>query len=172
MIEDTFDDEEPSKSQRKRDMRALKDLAQRLSELSVEQLEAVRDNGIREALLAAKKITRGNARKRQLQYAARLMSKTDDAPIRAIVDKLDAGSAMHIQKFHQLEIWRELLIKGDPDVMGDILSRYPDTDRQHFRQLVRQAQQEATTKTTADNPGQKIHFRKLFQFLKSVTENQ
>ena len=172
MTEDTSDSQRASKSQRKRDMQALQDLARRLSELSAEQLEAVEDERIREALLAAGKISRGSARKRQLQYAARLMSKTDSSPLQAILDELDAGSRLHIQKFHQLETWREELIKGGPDVTGRFLSQYPDTDRQHFRQLVRLARQEAAANTADDNPPRRAHFRKLFQFLKSVAEGQ
>ena len=80
--------EGPSKSQRKRDMQALKDLAQKLVELSAEQLEAIEDPRVRESILAAKKITKGNARKRQLQYAAKLMSKIDATPIQLIIDEL------------------------------------------------------------------------------------
>lgn len=156
----------PSKSQRKRDMQALKDLAQRLSELSLEQLAAIESNDIREAILAAKKITKGNAKKRQLQYTAKLMSKTDITAIQSIVDELDASSAAHIQKFHQLEVWREQLIEGNQDAMNELLAVYPDTDRQQLRQLVRLAQQEA-----ANKPDQKMQFRKLFQFLKDVSES-
>jgi len=157
--------EGPSKSQRKRDMQALKDLAQKLSTLSAEQLDAIDDPGIREAILAARKITKGNARKRQLQYAAKLISKTDVAPIQMIVDDLDASSAVHIQKFHQLETWRERLIDGDQDSMSEFLSLYPQTDRQQLRHHIRQAQQEAQK-----SPDQKAQFRKLFQFLKSQSE--
>lgn len=159
--------EGPSKSQKKREMQALKDLAQRLSELSIEQLESIEDSGIREAILAARKITKGNARKRQLQYAAKLMSKTDVSPIQTIVDELDASSAVHIQKFHQLETWRERLIEGDQNAMNELLAHYPNTDRQQLRQLIRQAQQEAEKK-----PEQKTQFRKLFQFLKTAAESE
>lgn len=155
----------PSKSQKKRDMQALKDLAHRLSELSADQLDAIEDNGVREAILAAQKITKGNARKRQLQYAAKLMSKADVTPIQTIVDELDASSAVHIQKFHQLEIWREQLLDGDQRAMDEIFARFPQTDRQQLRQLIRQAQQEL-----AKNPDQKTQFRKLFQFLKAIAE--
>lgn len=157
--------EGPSKSQRKRDMQALRDLAQKLSELSTEQLDAIDDPGIKDAILAAKKITKGNARKRQLQYAAKLMSRVDVTPIQVIVDELDASSAVHVQKFHQLETWRERLIDGDQDAMNEFLSLYPQTDRQQLRHHIRQAQQE-----TLKNPDQKAQFRKLFQFLKSQAE--
>ncbi len=157
--------EGPSKSQRKRDMQALKDLAQKLVELSAEQLEAIEDLRVRESILAAKKITKGNARKRQLQYAAKLMSKIDATPIQLIIDELDASSAVHIQKFHQLEVFRERLIEGDQEAMNEFLTLYPSTDRQQLRHLIRAAQQEAEK-----SPEQKAHFRKLFQFLKTESE--
>ncbi len=156
----------PSKSQRKRDMQALKDLAQRLCELSSEQLEDVADTDIRDSILAAKKIKKGNARKRQLQYTAKLMAKTDVEPIQAVIDSLDASSAAYTQRFHQLEVWRESLISGDDRVMEEIFDTYPHIDRQQFRQLLRQARQEARA---GEN---RVHFRRLFQYLKSVTGDQ
>ena len=69
------DDSRPSKSQRKRDMNDLKVLAGRLAELSIAQLSGIENPAIKEAVAAAKKITKGNARKRQIQYIAKLMAK-------------------------------------------------------------------------------------------------
>ncbi|MBO6554883.1 MAG: DUF615 domain-containing protein [Pseudomonadales bacterium] len=165
MTEEEEEFEGPSKSQRKRDMQALKDLAQRLVELSSEQLEAIEDTRVRESVLAAKKITKGNARKRQLQYTAKLMSKIDVTPMQLIIDELDASSAVHIQKFHQLEVFRARLIEGDKNAMDEFLTLYPTTNRQQLRQLIRAAQQE-----TEQHPEQKVQFRKLFKFLKAESE--
>ena len=123
--------EKPSKSQRKREMDALKSLAQQLANLSAEHLAQIEDLQIREGVLAAQKITKGNARKRQLQYVAKLLSKTDAEPIQRMIDTMDASSKVYVQKFHRLESWRERLIERDETVLTEIIGEFPHTDRQH-----------------------------------------
>ena len=161
---DEFDpqDEKPSKTQKKREMDALRSLANRLTELTSEQLGRIPDQQIRDAVTAAKKISKGNARKRQIQYTAKLMSKTDVSDIRTIVDELDASSSAYVQKFHQLETWRERLIHDDPEVHSDIFALHPDCDRQQLGHLTRSAKKESQAGL------QGTQFRKLFQFLKSL----
>jgi len=162
--EDSFE-EKPSKSQRKRDMDELKKLAGRLTELSAEHLERIGDDQVLEAVMAAKKITRGNARKRQLQFIAKLLSRIDIEPVREIVEALNASSAVYVEKFHQLESWRERLIEQDADVHDELFARFPDCDRQQLRQLTRSAINER------QKGDQHIQYRKLFQFLKRLGES-
>ena len=157
-------DDRPSKSQRKRDMEALRVLAEKLSQISADHLARVEDEQIRESVTAATRITKGNARKRQIQYVAKLLSRIDTQPIQQIVDELDASSAAHVQKFHQLESWRERLINGDDAAFAEIVEQYPQCDRQHLRTLIRQAMQEH------EQGEQHVQFRKLFQFLKKLEE--
>ena len=157
---------QPSKSQKKRDMDALKDLGDRLTELSPDHLSKVEDEHVRAAVEAAKKITKGNARKRQIQYIAKLLSRIDVDPIRNIIETLDASSAAYVQKFHQLESWRERLVDGDVEVLSEVLDTFPHADRQQLRHLVRKACDERETGQ------QTTHFRRLFQFLKALTEEQ
>lgn len=152
----------PSKSQRKRDMQALKDLAVRLTELSAENIARIEPQELQEAVIACSKIHKGSARKRQVQYVAKLLSRMDISPITTIVDEIDASSTAYVRKFHQLEQWRENLIAGDPDAMREICDEFPDVDRQQLRQLVRNATQE--TEKGEQGPA----FRKLFQFLKGL----
>ena len=156
------DDAHPSKSQRKRDMDELRKLANRLAELNQEQINQINDVVIKESVEATRKITKGNARKRQIQYTAKLLSKIDTTDIRQLVDTLDASSALYVQKFHSLESWRERLIQSDDTVLNEIFLEHPDCDRQQLRQLTRTAIKERAI----DDQG--LHFRKLFQFLKQL----
>lgn len=158
-------DDRPSKSQRKRDMEALRVLAEKLSRIPADHLARVENEQIKESVTAATKITKGNARKRQIQYVAKLLSRIDTTTIQQIVDELDASSAAHVQKFHQLESWRERLISGDDAAFGEIVGHYPDCDRQQLRTLTRQAMQEH------EKGEQHVQFRKLFQFLKKLEES-
>lgn len=43
------------------------------------------------------------------------------------------------RSWHLIERWRERLIDGGDDVLGELLVSYPQADRQRLRQLVRQA---------------------------------
>ncbi len=159
-----FDDKVPSKSQKKREMAHLKDLAARLVEIPMPQLEKLPYDDILEAVELAKKITKGNARKRQIGFIAKQLSKVDVEPITDIVDKLDASSAAYVKHFHQLENWREQLMTDERSALSEICGRFPDTDRQHLRQLVRNAVSERAT-------GEKqTHYRKLFQYLKELSD--
>ena len=156
--------DKPSKSQKKRDMESLRQLARALAELPGDYLNRVDDPQIREAVLAARKITKGNARKRQLQYVAKLLARTDVTPIQSIVESLDASSAEYNKKFHQLERWREQLIEGSQQALSEILDAHPDADRQQLRQLIRKATQER------ESGEQLVYFRRLFQFLKQLED--
>ena len=155
---------EPSKSQKKRDMDGLKEIGDRLTELSPDHLAKVENDQVREAVKAARKITKGNARKRQIQYIAKLLSRIDVDPIKNIIETLDASSAAYIQKFHQLESWRERLVDDDSAALTEVLDKFPHTDRQRLRHLVRKARDENKTGQ------QTTHFRRLFQFLKALSE--
>jgi len=156
--------EKPSKSSRKREMQMLRDLGERLLSIPDEQLSRLPADLV-EAVNACKKITKGNARKRQLQYIGKLLRNGDADEVQRLVDRYDAGSRAHVLQFHQLEQWREHLIAGEPAAMDEILAAYPQVDRQHLRQLVRNA---ITERTAERQPP--VHYRKLFQYLKSLVD--
>ncbi len=153
-----------SKTQRKREMQQFKEMAAKLTIMPEEMIARIEDPQIREVVFEARKITKGNAKKRQHQYIAKLLSKTDITPIIALVATLDAGSVAYIEKFRRLERWREQLLDENPETMTAILKNHSHVDRQQLRQLVRNAVDERR------DGAQQIHFRKLFRFLKDMTE--
>ena len=153
-----------SKTQRKREMQQFKEMAVKLTTMPEELIAGIEDPKIREVVFEARKITKGNAKKRQHQYIAKLLSKTDVTPIMALVATLDAGSAAYVEKFRRLERWREQLLDENPEAMTAILENHPHVDRQQLRRLVRNAVDEKR------NGAQQVHFRKLFRFLKRMME--
>lgn len=165
--DDDFDPDYVSKSQRKRDVHALRDLGARLLDVPNDQLEKISEPRLIDAVLAARKITRGSARRRQLQYIGKLI-RTEDLgdEVQQIVDRLDAGSRAHTAHFHQLELWRSRLIEGDDTALSEIIESYPDVDIQHLRQLSRQATSERDAGRLPP-----VHYRKLFQYLKQISES-
>ena len=111
-----YDDspERPSKSQRKRDMQALQDMGAELVELSPERLARIdMPDALRGAIREAQRLTRHEARRRQLQYIGRLMRDADPAPIREALDAVKGVSAIENARQHRLEKLRERLLEDE-----------------------------------------------------------
>ncbi len=78
-----------SKSQRKRDMQALQNICAELLALSKSQLARVPlPDNILEAIVFARTLKMHGARKRHLQYIAKLMREVDPLPIQTALIKL------------------------------------------------------------------------------------
>ncbi|MBD3645962.1 MAG: DUF615 domain-containing protein, partial [Pseudomonadales bacterium] len=131
--------EKKSKSQVKREMDDLRRLGTRLLELPDDQLESLDDEALVNAIRECKRISRGGARKRQIQYIGKLMRATDVDQVQQLLDRFDASSRAHTVQFHKLERWRQELMDGEPGVMPEIIEACPDVDRQHLNQPVRNA---------------------------------
>lgn len=175
--DDWAEDLGPSKSQLKREAKDLVSLGEKLLHLPESQLPQIDLPEVVEAVLAAKKITKGNARKRQLQFIGKLLRKSDTTALVQLVNRFDASSKEHATQFHQLEDWRERLIAEDSKVLGEITDAYPDVDRQHLRTLTRNAIREKNEIDKSKARGDQtvkppVQFRKLFQYLKSLLDSQ
>jgi len=160
------EDSTKSKSQLKRDMIALRKLGERLLELSSEQLSSLSiDNKLKEAVIEAKHLRRGKARKRQIQYIGKLMRTVEVDAIQLVIDKFDSSSKLHAKQFHRTEKIRAGLISGDSVTMEELFKEHPDIDRQYLHQLIRKAQRE-------QDPAQsdRTQHRKLFRFIRSLQE--
>lgn len=161
------DDElEPkSKSQKKREMHALQELGEQLVTLSAEQLAKFDlEEHLLEAINNAKQITSNGAKRRQLQYIGKLMRSIDPAPIQAALNHIHQQGRAEAAHFHKLEQWRDRLLQEGDAAITAFLTAHPQVDRQHFRQLVRNAQQEAKAQRS-----QKF-FRLLWRYLRGIVE--
>lgn len=133
----------PSKSQLKREMTALQDLGAELVALSKERLAKIdMPDRLRDALLEAQRITKHEARRRQLQYIGKIMRTVDAAPLRAALDEINGVSKAATIRQHQLERLRTRLME-DEAVFSEVARDYPGADMQHLRQLRRNALKEA-----------------------------
>ena len=169
--EDTeLEDLGPSKSQLKRDAQALVELGEKLLKIPEQQLPQIDLPEVVDAVLEAKKIRKGNARKRQMQFIGKLLRKSDTTALLQLINRFDASSVEHANQFHKLESWRERLITGDNSALDEIIAELPEVDIQHLRSLTRNASRERQQQEAADNPQPPVHFRKLFQYLKSLTD--
>ncbi len=159
-----YDDspERPSKSQRKRDMQALQDMGAELVELSPERLARIdMPDALRGAIREAQRLTRHEARRRQLQYIGRLMRDADPAPIREALDAVKGVSAIENARQHRLEKLRERLLE-DEAVLTEIGAAHPGADITRLRQLRRNALKDR------DEGRPPRAFRELFRLLREL----
>jgi ribosome-associated protein len=158
---------EKSKTQVKRELHALQDLGQRLTTLKLDLLNKLPlTDELRRALAEAPKHTANAAKKRHVQFIGRLMRDQDTDAILTLLDQLDASTRQYNERFHNLERWRDRLLGGDDATLEKFVVEYPDADRQHLRQLIRQGQHElAQNKPPAAS-------RKIFKYIRELDETQ
>ena len=133
----------PSKSQLKREMTALQELGEELVGLSRERLAKIdMPERLRDAILDAQRITKHEARRRQMQYIGKIMRDVDAGPLREALDELKGLSAAANARQHHLENLRTRLME-DETAFGELAREFPAADIQHLRQLRRNALREA-----------------------------
>jgi ribosome-associated protein len=167
MSNDFEDDDEEiiyvSKSQLKRESHALQELGEELVELSASKLAKIPlPDELAEAIDLARKIKQRGGRKRQLQYIGKLMRKIDAEPIQQAMDALKNDSAKETARQHKLEQWRDRLVAEGDKALAELLDELPDADRQHLRQLVRNAQREAKQNKPPKSA------REIFRYLRDL----
>lgn len=133
----------PSRSQQRRDALEVLALGEKLAALSDAQLGKLPiPEGLLPHILDTRRITAHVARKRQLAFLAKQMRREDDETLEAIRDALDAGgesARREAAELHRIEAWRERLLDEGDAALGELLDAHPHADRQHLRQLVRNA---------------------------------
>ena len=149
MHETDEDDDEfqgPSRSEQRREALAVLDLAMRLVEQSPARLLQL---PIEEDLLAlifeAQKISAQIARKRQVHFLAKKMRRESAETLEAIRAGLDhdkADSRRENATLHRIEALRDRLIADGDAALAELLAEHPHADRQHLRQLARNAREE------------------------------
>ena len=156
--------ERPSKSQRKRDMHALQDMGEELVALPPERLARIdMPEGLRGAILEARRLTKHEARRRQMQYIGRLMRDADPAPIREALDAAKGASAIENARQHRLERLRERLLE-DESVLTEIGESHPGADIARLRQLRRNALKDR------DEGRPPRAFREMFRLLREIDD--
>ncbi|HEY0268168.1 MAG TPA: ribosome biogenesis factor YjgA [Methyloradius sp.] len=141
--DEDLDNAEPiSKTKRKAEMDELQDIGVRLVGLSKDRLAKLDlPERLLDAVNEAKRITANGATRRQKQYIGSLMREVEVAPI---IDQLQRWDGKHTAEnayFHQLERWRDRLI-ADDRLVSEWMIKYPQTDSQQLRALIRNAQRE------------------------------
>lgn len=169
--EPTTEQEDVSKSQKKRDADSIRDLGSRLADLRGSELANIPlPEDIISAINELNRIKAHGARKRQLGFLAKKMRHIDIAPIEAALEALRQSARANTKNLHTIENWRDRLLGDIPGETGkqaltEFLDQYKDADRQHFRHLQRQALAERLV----DKPPAAA--RQLFKAIRDVLQN-
>ncbi|GAB6139522.1 ribosome biogenesis factor YjgA [Methylosoma difficile] len=174
--EEEFDDEveyyavRPNKTKIKKDITALFNMGIEMSALSQSNLRQLGlPEELHEAISQVGGMGQNSARKRLLKFIAARMHKLDAEILEVITEKLARiknKSAHAVREHHIAERWRDRLIAEDNDALTDFLYEYPEADRQHLRQLLRNIQKESQN----GNPPKSA--RLLYRYLKELLNQE
>jgi len=155
-----------SKTQRKKAVHLLQALGEELVELNDDQLAAIElPESLRDAVMAARRITKFEAKRRQLQYIGKLMRRVEVEPIRAALDAMLAGSRRQVAAHKRIEAWRDRLLSDDA-ALSALLLEYPRADARRLRTLMSAALRER------DAGGPPRSYRELYHALREILEER
>ncbi len=162
--EDEFDtDLPPSKSQVKRECDALQKLGEDLIGMKQSELDALNlPEVLDDALRTARKIQSRGGLKRQRQYIGKIMRQIDSEELKKQVEHLQHSHDTNSAHFRKIERWRDRLLEEDKAALSEIIDAYPQIDRQHINQLIRQAKRERLQEKPPTSA------RKLFKYLRDL----
>ena len=156
----------PSRTQQREDALEIRALAEKLVALTPARLAKLPiPEELMPHILETKRVTSHIAHKRQLQFLAKQMRRQDDDVLNAIGEALDdSGEALRKQTvlLHEAEQWRERLLAEGDAALAELMTEFPQAERQKLRQLVRNANEEK-----AKNKPPRA-FRELFQEVRAL----
>ena len=131
-----------SKTRRKHAMLALQDLGETLTGLKPNRLAALAlPERLAEAIATARKLTRHEARRRQMQFVGRLMRDIDPAPIEAQLANWAVAPNAEKARIADVERWRTRLLE-ETNALDLLCTQFPRTDRPRLAALVARAAEE------------------------------
>lgn len=165
MSETQPNDSVPSKSELKREAQEIFKLGRRLVGMTAPQLQALPlESDVRNAISDAQSIRSNKAHKRQLGFLAGLLRKANLEPLRAALDAVDNSARESHASHHRCEAWRDTLLQEGDAALSRLLEACQDAPVQQLRQLIRNAQREAS------NNKPPASARKLFRALRAIDQ--
>lgn len=162
-MSDERPDSRLSKSARKRDLEALQKLAEQMTALSDAELQRLEvDERLRSAIDLVRPMRPSGARNRQLRHCTKFMDETALADVQNyLADRQSRRLAVN-RELHAIERWRDRLVNEGDKALQSLHENYAALDRQHLRQLCRDAGREKETGKPAGAG------RKLFRYLRET----
>ena len=165
--------DEASKTDLKRESTELQKLGEALLELRADLMARLDlPEKLVDALDEARRISNFEGRRRQMQFIGKLMRGLEPEVLQAVREALEdqhQGSARETMALHEAEQWRDQLIAGD-EAFERWVQRYPETDTQQLRALVRQARKDRQPAQDEISrgllPRHSRAFREIFQIVR------
>ena len=136
----------PSRSEQRREALDIRSLGEKLVALAPAHLAKLPiPEDLLEHIHETQRITSHIAHKRQLQFLAKQMRRESDETLDAIRDAMEVGGDAKRREtalLHTVETWRARLLDEGDVALGELLAEHPAADRQHLRQLLRNAGEE------------------------------
>jgi ribosome-associated protein len=116
----------PTKTELKRQARAVQDLADRLVSAPADLVEGlVLPDRLSDAVQLARRIPGGGALVRQRQFVAKLLRGLDPGPIRAALDARDDAARLDAARFRRAERWRDRLVQDGEGALAEFVAEFP-----------------------------------------------
>jgi len=169
MNDDTeyIDDEELSKTQRKKDAHAQQELGERLTRLPEPRLDELPlTDSLRAAIAEFKRIpTKRGAVKRQRQFIGRLIRDCDTGAIEAALSaqQESTSAAAGESTVNAADQWCQVVVEAGDDGIQQAVAALPAVDRQELRQLYRNYSKASETKKVAAQERISEYFHALLQ---------
>ena len=157
--------EEKSKSQVKKELLELTALGEKLSKLPKHQWNDLPiSDTLKNALNEIPKINHHTGLKRQIKYIGKLLRSENVESIERQLLQDNQAHTLEVQREKLCEHWRDRLIAEGDKATFELLDITTHLDRQHLRQLVRNAIKEKTN----DKPPK--YQRELYRYLRDNAE--
>lgn len=140
--------DEISKSQRKREADAIRDLGAHLTELGNSELGSIPlPEDVKHAIQEFSRIKSNGARKRQLGFLAKKLRNVELEPIQEALENIRQTARANTLSLHRVEHWRDRLLgqvtdESPKQALTAFLTEFINADRQQFRHLQGQALKE------------------------------
>lgn len=159
--------EEPkSKSQIKREFKALQDLGKQLVDVPAKQLVALPLSDNMRGLVATAKNLKHGTLNRQLRLIGSCMPEEDVDAILTALEKLKRPHKQAVGQLHEREQWRDRLLQGDAGLFKMLAEKFAGFEYQYVNQLIRNAKKEQEQNKAPKSA------RLLFQYLKELQESK
>jgi ribosome-associated protein len=156
----------PTKSELKRQARAVQALANRLIDAPSDLVAEIDlPEKLADAIAAARRIARPSALARQRQFVAKLMRGLDLEPIRMALDAEAERARLDAARFRRAERWRDRLVADGLPAIVEFLAECPAADRATLLRLV------ASAHATSDRGGAAQAGRELFRRIRQWLES-
>jgi ribosome-associated protein len=158
------EEQQRSKSARKREAAALQDLGVQLSALPDQEIKDLGlPDGLFIALRALRRLPSHGAQVRQRQYIGKLMRQIDPEPVLAKLAERKRRHDTEIRRFQIIERWRDRLLSIEAAAaIDELLADYPAADRGMLTRLVDKAGRERNEQRSP------VAARELFAYLREL----